>query len=126
MFGAVWVQGSSMAPAIRDGDVLLARAAPPSRGALRRGAIVTWAPARLGGRVLLKRIVRLPGERVRCRGEGGSVTHEQVLGSEEYFLLGDDGRDSLDSRRLGPARRSDVRAVVWRRLWPPIRLFSTF
>jgi len=39
-----------------------------------------------------------------------------------YFVLGDDSRDSDDSRFEGPVQWSNVRGRVWLRVWPPSRI----
>ena len=87
----VAVRGPSMSPALRDGDVLLARFGAP----VRTGdvVLVRWSarPAQLS----VKRADRAVG--------GG------------WWVLGDNPDGSTDSRTLGPA---DVVAVVTARLWP--------
>lgn len=104
----VVVEGDSMTPTVRDGDVLLVDASTPPT----RRAVVAWRPP-AGAGLMIKRVVGLPGESVASR-EGG-----WTLGPDEYFLLGDRREDSLDSRRIGPAHRADLRGVVRCRIWPP-------
>lgn len=134
----VVVEGDSMAPTVRAGDLLLINAQAPRTRGLQRGSIVAWSP--MAGRApLLKRVVGLPGETVVCRGgavwvEGaplrepyairrtaGGAVHRWSLAPAEYLLLGDRRDDSLDSRRLGPARQSDVVGVLRYRVWPLVR-----
>lgn len=91
------VQGSSMAPALRPGDRLVAvRALPP-----RRRDIVAVADPRHPARLLVKRVVTvLPGA-VEVRGDNPVA--------------------STDSRAFGSVPLSMVAGrVVWR-YWPPTR-----
>ena len=46
---------------------------------------------------------------------------EWQLNQDEFFVLGDDRGDSLDSRRLGPIREGWIVGKVWFRYWPPFK-----
>jgi phage repressor protein C with HTH and peptisase S24 domain len=87
----VAVRGPSMSPALRDGDVVLARFGAPVRPG--DAVLVRWAsrPAQLS----VKRAVRPEGD--------------------GWWVEGDNPFGSTDSRGLGPAQ---VVAVVTARLWP--------
>lgn len=85
------VRGPSMAPTLRDHDVVLLR----TRGRPRPGAVVLVRWAARPGQLSIKRAVR-----------------EQAGG---WHVEGDNARGSTDSRQLGPA---EVVAVVRWRLWP--------
>lgn len=90
-FRRVRVRGPSMAPTLRDGDVVLAR-----RGQVPRAGdvvVVTWVtrPDQLS----IKRAVRPEGA--------------------GWFVAGDNGTASTDSRELGAAA---VHGVVRWRVWP--------
>ena len=85
----------------------------------------------------MKRVVGLPGEEVQVKGgrvfvNGTALgepyrtpTGEEValarrdgawsLSVDEYFLLGDNRQDSLDSRAFGPVPRASVLGRVWYR-----------
>ncbi len=90
------VRGPSMSPALRDGDVVLARVgARPWAGAV---VLVRWTAR--PGQLSVKRAVRIV--------PGGWLVH------------GDNPFGSTDSRVLGPA---EVVAVVRYRLWPSPRRF---
>lgn len=128
----VVVHGRSMGPSAAAGEIFwLDKVDVP-----QRGAMVAWTPPAIAGTTCLKRVIGLPGEQVRCRGGrvwinaallrepylvGGwrdGPAQEWRLGADEFLLLGDRRAESLDSRRLGPAARSDLQGVVRRRLWP--------
>jgi nickel-type superoxide dismutase maturation protease len=92
------VRGPSMAPTLRDGDVVLARNRPvPRAGDV---VVVTW--------------VARPGQLSVKRAAGRD--------GDGWHVEGDNPRASTDSRELGPAR---VHGVVVARLWPQPRLLSS-
>jgi len=47
------------------------------------------------------------------------------LGEDEYFVMGDNRTNSLDSRQLGPINKSYIIGRVWFRGWPVNRI-NTF
>lgn len=88
-FRRIRVRGPSMAPALRDGDVVVAR-----RGGVPRAGdvvVVTWVTR--PGQLSIKRAVR-----------------EEAGG---WLVEGDNAAASTDSRELGPATVHGV--VVWPR-----------
>ena len=92
------VRGPSMAPTLKDGDVVLAR----NTQAPRSGdvVVVTW--------------VTRPGQL--------SIKRATTAQQEGWHVEGDNEHASTDSRELGPAQ---VHGVVVARLWPrPKRLYS--
>lgn len=127
-----------MAPTLRQGDYVLARACQRLARAPQRGDIVVVALAE--GRHV-KRVVGLPGERVVFT-EGillidgdrlvepylhglppypGLEDAEFSLARDEYFVMGDNRSYSTDSRHCGPVTRSSIEGrTVWR-VWPPLR-----
>lgn len=92
------VRGPSMAPTLRDGDVVLAR----NRRTPRTGdvVVVTWATR--------------PGQL--------SVKRAAEKNDAGWHVEGDNTYSSTDSRELGPA---EVHGVVVARLWPQPRLLSS-
>lgn len=40
------------------------------------------------------------------------------LGEDEYFVLGDNRNDSIDSRRIGPISRDIIKGRAWIRIYP--------
>ena len=56
---------------------------------------------------LLKRVAAVPGEVV----QGGR--QEYRLGSEEWYVVGDNGQSSSDSRTFGPIQRRQIIGKVW-------------
>lgn len=89
----------------------------------------------------IKRVIGLPGESVRIDGEGtifingeelqesygsevikspGLAAEEILLGSDEYFVLGDNRNASADSRdpQVGNVKRDTIIGKAWLRIWP--------
>jgi signal peptidase I len=52
----------------------------------------------------------------------GSETDSVQLGEDEYFVLGDNSRSSLDSRFWGPLRRHNIVGRVTKIYWPVDRM----
>ena len=132
----VAVRGWSMQPTLSPGervlfDRLAYQAAAPGRGDI----VLAVHPARPRIR-MIKRVAGVPGDSVP-RGPGGPLTgtsrgrddpagrlytaEPAALGRDEYWLLGDAGDASTDSRQLGPFRRRDILARAWLVYWPPER-----
>jgi signal peptidase I len=96
-WGLARVRGESMAPRLREGDLLLVS----YRRSPRPGDVVV---ARLGdGTVAVKRAAE---RRATHTGEPG------------WWLLSDDPENGVDSRHRGPVPDRDLMAVVALRIWP--------
>lgn len=95
---------------------------------------------------LVKRIIALPGETIEIKDGNIYINGEfledpyakepwtyagvagtlQVMGDDEYFVMGDNRNDSKDSREadvygkplIGPVRRGEIVGKVWLRLTP--------
>jgi signal peptidase I len=86
----------------------------------------------------IKRIIGLPGDRVRI-GDGavevnGEVlaepyvlapdrraTVDEIVAPDHFFVLGDNREHSADSREFGQVARRLLRGRVDLRVWPPER-----
>jgi len=96
-------------------------------------------------RVFVKRVIGLPGDWVKarhgrisiCTGPGGSgcvpLDEPYVLGTTQdfgplavppgrYFVMGDNRRQSADSRIWGPVPRSQMLGRAFGLVWPPLRI----
>lgn len=139
----VEVSGSSMEPNYRSGDFLMMEKVSLYRDALKRFDVVVFPDP--SGKLLIKRIIGLPGETIRIDEDGsiyvdgevlkegygketikpvrengednlGYAREEIVLGKDEYFVLGDNRNDSEDSRFIGPVKLSDMKGKIWFRI----------
>lgn len=149
--GEVRAIGSdSMAPALGGSEWVLVAKAGLDRWDIPRGRIVVFdaadlwaAPGDPAGTVFVKRVIGIPGDRIRCCSSAGALERngeevdeaylagratdqtafEVVVAPGHYWLLGDDRAASADARaHLGdpgggavPASRiiGTVEAVVW-------------
>jgi signal peptidase I len=103
----VEVRGDSMLPALEPGDWAVAIEKP-----IRVGDVVVVEHPDRPGFELVKRVTAMPGD---------VVADGRVLGPDEYWVQGDAGASSSDSRTFGPVRRADVRGTVVFVWWPSIR-----
>ncbi len=139
------VRGESMRPTLVPGQRI---AVGPPREPLRRGAIVVLRRPDREGLEVVKRVVGLPGERVRLLGGRLEVDGREIpepylaragvagqrpswtdaavvdvrLGEGEYLVLGDHRDASSDGRAFGPVRAADLVGSVRFAYWPPRRL----
>lgn len=122
----VIVNGPSMQETLHTNDILILR----RTSKINRYDIVV---ANHNGDKLIKRVMGIPGDKVKCvsgiiyvnneevsnYGYGTSFDFAQViLGENEYFLIGDNREDSLDSRYFGPVEKSNISGVADFRVFP--------
>ena len=135
------VRGDSMSPALRHGDCALARRTNGLARAPERGTLAVIAAPGVGEGRQIKRIVGLPGERIRFEDgmlfiDGARLVERYLhgrpsnpglgaaawtLADDECFALGDNRAHSADSRHYGPVRLRQIEGRLLWRVWPPIR-----
>lgn len=141
-----YVKGASMEPNFYDHEYLIIDELSYRLHEPQRGDVVVFRYPNDPRQFFIKRIIGLPGERVKV--ESGRITifdaahpdgyllDEQAylgaamtagikdvqVGSDEYFLLGDNRGASLDSRVFGPVPGTLVVGRVWLRGWPPEKM----
>jgi signal peptidase I len=133
--GRFQVRGSSMEPALHDGQYLVISKLSYWIHPPERGDVIVFRPPNNPGDDYIKRIVGLPGERVEVRGEvvwvdgilldeaylvnSGSYSGEWSLGDGEYFVLGDNRGNSSDSHSWGLLPQENIVGKAWLCYWPP-------
>ncbi|MBU3840787.1 MAG: signal peptidase I [Candidatus Ruminococcus intestinipullorum] len=128
--------GESMKPQLNNGDIVLVNRLVYDAMSPKRGDIIAFKPnGNENMHYSIKRIVGLPGESVQIQDgkvyiDGNELKEdiyveevdkpgiaEQVieLGSDEYFVLGDNTENSDDSRmaNIGNIKRSDIDGKIW-------------
>jgi signal peptidase I len=138
LFHVSIVRGSSMAPSIHDGDRILVDHLSYVMGDVRRGDVAVLRCPVDENIDYIKRIIGLPGDRVRI-GDGavevnGEVlaepyviapdrraTVDEIVAPDHFFVLGDNREHSADSREFGQVARRLLRGRVDLRVWPPER-----
>ena len=135
------VIGVSMEPALYNGQEIFINRFIYKLFQPGRGDIIAFLPnGNQNSHYYLKRVVGLPGERIQIIGgyvyidgelldEGdtydkisdpGIAENEVILGSDEYFVLGDNRNASSDSRdpSVGLIHRDKIVGRAWMRIWP--------
>lgn len=133
------VNGVSMQPTLSDGDNLIVDKLSYRFRDPDRFDIIVFPQG--DGRYFIKRIIGLPGENVRIDEDGSiyidgeklseSYGKEVIqdpglakdgikLGADEYFVLGDNRNDSMDSRmaEVGPIVGERIIGRAWLRIYP--------
>lgn len=128
-----------MLPHVAPGEVVLINTLAYRFGRPARGDVVALHHEDATAQTFLKRVVALPGERVRIDAgtlvvDGRPVAEpyvrfpdrrssaEVTVPTGDVYVLGDNRAESEDSRSWGPVAQSDIigKAVVG--LWPPSSL----
>ena len=129
------INDSSMTPTAQIGDRVLVNRVTYKLGRVKRGDLVAYRSLADENDIHLKRVVGLPGEEVQIRdgvilinGEtyleqnefpsminAGVAQSPVKLGTDEYFVLGDDRNNSEDSRfpDVGNIARGRIIGKVW-------------
>lgn len=136
-----YVKGASMEPNFYNYEYLIIDELSYRFDDPQRGDVVVLKNPHRPSQFFIKRIIGLPGETVEIRDRtvfvngaeldetayldpsietfGNQVVH---LHEGEYFILGDNRNESLDSRIFGPIIKDEIIGRTWLRAWPVTRL----
>src|SRR3989339_1602444 len=136
-----YVKGASMEPSFYDHEYLIVDELTYRFHEAERGDIVVFRYPKVPSQYFIKRVVGLPGEKVEIKDkqvyiypkEGKKfILDEKIyladiettgnnswtLGPNEYYVMGDNRGESLDSRSFGPVFKDLIIGRVWLRGWP--------
>jgi hypothetical protein len=89
-----------MEPTLHDGGITIGI----HRGySIEEGDVIFIQLEECPERILVKRVIGTPNNWILKNGEP-----ELLLGSDEYFVLGDNRAHSFDSRKFGPIKRREI------------------
>ncbi len=130
---SVEIQGASMSPTLFNGERYILFRCPYLWRAPRQGEIVVINDPEDHG-LSIKRVIALPNDLVEIRRDGVYVNHARLpepylasfasfatcampvkptrLGSDDYYVLGDNRGRSADSRSYGPVPRKDILGLI--------------
>ena len=137
LYQPVRVEGTSMLPRLEDRDRLFINKFVYRISSIERGDIVVFRYPRDLEKSYIKRVIALPGDRLRIdRGQvwlngkplresyvpeqyrDSRSMPEMVIPDDCYFMMGDHRSISSDSREFGPVERSLVYGKAEFVYWP--------
>lgn len=149
-----YVKGASMEPNFHDHEYLIIDEISYRFNEPQRGDIIVFKYPKDPRQFFIKRVIGLPGETVKIENglvfitssDGQTKTLKEdylspdmetrlpitsygeiKLKNNEYYLLGDNREQSLDSRVFGPVKSDFIIGRTWLRGWPfnKLTLFDT-
>jgi signal peptidase I len=130
-----------MFPTLHDNDLLVASKISYKLHQPQRGDIIVFKPPDEASRDFIKRIIALPGERIRIvsgvvyindqvlrepylpekwtyNNNWPASGQDQILPPNMYFVMGDNRNHSSDSRTFGPITLDSILGKAEVRIWP--------
>ena len=142
VFSPIKVNGSSMEPNLKDGDIMILNEIEYRLGGVERFDIVV---INTDGEKIIKRIIGLPGEQIEYHDNKLYVNGEEVvenfnhgetkdfslsdinletIPSDHYFVVGDNRGNSKDSRIIGAIHKSKIVGKANLIIFPFDRIYS--
>lgn len=117
----VIVSGDSMNPTLSGGEIMILN----KRGTIKTGSIIV---AKYNKEEIIKRVIAMPGDTIACENgkvyvndhlveekfiKGVTPDFDRVkLGDDEYYIMGDNRANSLDSTELGPFKKEKIKGTT--------------
>lgn len=142
IFSPIKVNGTSMEPNLKDGDIMILNEIGYLINGVNRFDIVVVDN---DGEKIIKRIIGLPGEKVEYRDNKLYINGEEVtenfkhgetkdfnlsdinlseIPKDSYFVMGDNRGNSKDSRIIGPVHKSKISGKTNLIIFPFDRIYS--
>lgn len=137
LYQPVRVEGTSMLPRLEDHDRLFINKFVYHIASIHRGDVVVFHYPRDPEKSYIKRVIALPGDRLRidrgqvyvngerlsepyvpARYEDTRSLSEMTIPEDEYFVMGDHRSISSDSREFGPVDRDLIYGKAVFVYWP--------
>lgn len=137
LYEPVKVEGGSMEPGLEDQERIFINKLVYRFESIERGDIVVFRYPRDTRKSFIKRVIGLPGDRIRISSgrvyvNGAAIPEpyvlddyqdarsyaETVLPANAYFVLGDHRNSSNDSREFGPIMRGYIYGKAVFGYWP--------
>ena len=138
IFSPIKVNGTSMEPNLKDGDIMILNEIGYHISGVNRFDIVV---VNTNGEKIIKRISGLPGERVEYRDNKLYINDEEVIenfahgntkdftltkavAKDHYFVMGDNRGNSKDSRVIGSIHKNKILGKANFIIFPFNRIYS--
>lgn len=141
VFQPFLVSGSSMEPNFHNADYLIVDEISYRFRAPDRGEVIVFNYPLDPSERFIKRIIGLPGDTLTIQNNEISIETDLgakevlnessyfkipptlqdfsiKLGTDQYFVMGDNRAFSFDSRSWGPVPKKDIIGRAWLKLWP--------
>lgn len=137
------VSGNSMLPTMHSGDYLITDKVSYRLKIPEHGDIIVLKNPRDESQDFIKRIMAIPGDTIKVEEgkvfiNGGAISEPYLpdgiqtrsgaflsegstikVGSNQYFVLGDNRNHSSDSREWGPVTKEEIIGRAFFQYWPP-------
>ena len=121
------ISGQSMYPTFKNNTIYLGTSKIQS---INRDDIIVAYSDKLK-KCVIKRVIGLPGEKLTIKNnkiyiydlyiededgnnliKDNSINYPIILGEDEYFVLGDNRNNSIDSRSIGAIKKDNIKAKI--------------